>query len=124
MGRGEKNDRLKAKPRQTDRLDEIFLKFGPVDIPESIVDAEVQKEDIRLHNIDVFAECSDAIKGCFLIPGTIHHLDPARPKGFFQDIGVASGHTAACGDAAAADQQFHERPPGSGKMIGKYCISK
>ena len=96
-------------------LDDIFLKFRAVDIPEGIVDAEVQKEDIRPHGFDVFAEGSDAIKRCLPIPGPVNDFDSPRQKGFFQDIDVASGHTVAGGNTAAADQQFHERAPGNWK---------
>ena len=47
VGSSQEDDRIETQARQPDHLHEIFLKFRAVDIPESIINTELDKKDIR-----------------------------------------------------------------------------
>ena len=68
VGSSQEDDRIETQARQPDHLHEIFLKFRAVDIPESIINTELDKKDIRPKVSNVLVECADAIKRSFSVP--------------------------------------------------------
>ena len=68
MGSSQEDDRIETKSRQPDHLYDIFLKFRAVDIPESIINTELDKKDIRPKVSNVLVECADAIKSGLSVP--------------------------------------------------------
>jgi hypothetical protein len=68
VGSSQEDDRIEAQARQPDQLHEIFLKFRAVDIPESIINTELDKKDIRPKVSNVLVECADAIKRGLSVP--------------------------------------------------------
>ena len=110
--RSEQHDvRITYMPGESNGLYQVLLELGPVHGIKSVVDSEMQNQDLRPERRDVLMKRPHAVKRRFSLPRAVYDFMTTGGPGADQHVDIAFRYAPAGRNAAPPNENYHEKYP-------------